>query len=62
MERNNLLERVDSLSDKRQKMIVLSEKGTKYLKDFEKRVLKTEKEILNNVSQEEKDIFFYVLE
>ena len=51
MERNNLLERVDSLSDKRQKMIVLSEKGTKYLKDFEKIVLKTEKEILNNVSQ-----------
>lgn len=62
MERNNLLERVDSLSDKRQKMIVLSEKGTKYLKDFEKIVLKTEKEILNNVSQEEKDIFFNVLE
>lgn len=62
MERNNLLERVDSLSDKRQKMIVLSEKGTKYLKDFEKIVLKTEKEILNNVSQEEKYIFFNVLE
>lgn len=62
MERNNLLERVDSLSDKRQKMIVLSEKGTKYLKDFEKIVLKTEKEILNNVSQEEKYIFFKVLE
>lgn len=62
MERNNLLERVDSLSDKRQKMIVLSGKGTKYLKDFEKIVLKTEKEILNNVSQEEKDIFFNVLE
>lgn len=62
MERNNLLERVDSLSDKRQKMIVLSKKGTKYLKDFEKIVLKTEKEILNNVSQEEKDIFFNVLE
>ena len=62
MERNNLLERVDSLSDNRQKMIVLSEKGTKYLKDFEKIVLKTEKEILNNVSQEEKYIFFNVLE
>ena len=62
MERNNLLERVDSLSDKRQKMIVLSEKGTKYLKNFEKIVLKTEKEILNNVSQEEKYIFFNVLE
>ena len=43
-------------------MIVLSEKGTKYLKDFEKIVLKTEKEILNNVSQEEKYIFFNVLE
>ena len=62
MERNNLLERVDSLSDKRQKMIVLSEKGTKYLKDFEKIVLKTEKEILNNVSQEENYIFFNFLE
>ena len=62
MERNNLLERVDSLSDKRQKMIVLSEKGTKYLKDLKKIVLKTEKEILHNVSQEEKDIFFNVLE
>ena len=56
------IKRIESPSDKRQKIIVLSKKGKYYVGEFEKFIFIVEKEILKDISNEEKDNFFCVLE
>ncbi|MGM9878871.1 MAG: MarR family winged helix-turn-helix transcriptional regulator [Bacilli bacterium] len=62
MEKNDLLKRIESIDDKRKKIIILSNKGIEYVKEFEKTISKVEKEILKDISKEEQENFFYVLE
>ena len=62
MEKKDFVKRIESPSDKRQKIIVLSKKGKYYVGEFEKFIFIVEKEILKDISNEEKDNFFCVLE
>lgn len=62
MERKNLVERIDSSSDKRKKIIVLSSKGREYVNEFDKTILAVEEGILKGISKEEQDEFFSILE
>ena len=62
MEKKDFVKRIESSSDKRQKIIVLSKKGKYYVGEFEKSIFIVEKEILKDISNEEKDNFFCVLE
>ena len=62
MEKKDFVKRIESPSDKRQKIIVLSKKGKYYVGEFEKFIFIVEKEILKDISNEEKDNFFFVLE
>lgn len=62
MEKNNFVKRIESPGDKRKKVIILSDKGEYYVREFEKSIFIVEKEILKGISSEEKDNFFCVLE
>lgn len=62
MERENLIKRIAVLDDKRLKKIILSDKGLNYVKQFEKKIKQVEKCLLNDISEEEQEQFFKVLE
>lgn len=62
MERENLIKRIAVLDDKRLKKIILSDKGLNYVKQFEKKIKQVEKYLLNNISEEEQEQFFKILE
>ena len=62
MERENLIKRIAVLDDKRLKKIILSDKGLNYVKQFEKKIKQVEKCLLNDISEEEQEQFFKILE
>lgn len=62
MERNNLIEREELNSDKRKKIIKLSKLGKKYVTEFKDVIREIERELFNNITKEEYETFFIILE
>lgn len=61
MERKDLIKRIDFQKDKRKKVLKLSSKGLSYINEFEEIVSKIEQNLLNNITKEEKEHFFYII-
>ena len=62
MEKNDLIMRTSSFSDKRKKVLVLSSKGKKCVSDFEEIITGVEEGLFNGISCEEKEQFLIVLD
>lgn len=62
MERENLIERIFIDTDKRKRKLVLTSKGKECVTTFKKTISEIEKTLLKNITEEEKEIFFSVIE
>ena len=62
MEKNNLIKREISKLDKRQNKIVLTSYGKELFLKIERDISKLENRIVNNISKEELNIFFNVID
>ncbi len=62
MEKNNLIKREISKLDKRQNKIVLTSYGKELFLKIERDISKLENRIINNISKEELNIFFNVID
>lgn len=62
MEKNGIIQRIDSDMDKRVKKIVLTEKSILKIGKLEEKAAIFEKELLNGIDEKELEIFFSVIE
>lgn len=62
MEKNGLITRIDNENDARKKQVILTDKSIEKGKEMKEKMVKFEKELRKNISEDEINIFFIVMD
>ena len=61
MEKNGLIEKIDSKQDARSKKVIITEKGLNKIKEIKNKMIKFEKILRQDITDEELELFFNIV-